>query len=215
VRREPRRAGNGTPRTAPCGNRIAIAAFGGRGGTPTRRPARENRTMRPCLSAPLVLAVLTVSAGGAAAAPTDRPSTPVRPMPREAPPGVFADARPPQGGQDQARLETAIRLHAARQRLAAATAAAERAGFTVSGEAMSPTRQALMQAVRDAWEAVRRAPAGLADTPEWQTAEQALREAFGDTTRVHDDRGGLDAAQRSLAVLDRLQDRLGAAAGGG
>lgn len=165
--------------------------------------------MRCSLSVSACLAALLTALPAAAPAQTeDRPAPPIIPPAASGTTGGTAAPAAPREGYAGA-------LHAARQRLAVARQAAAEAPATYSGEAMAPRRQALMQATRDAWEVVRRAPPGLARTPAWEAAERDLRQAFAETTRVQPDRAGYDAADRAIQVLDRLQAAMAPAAGAG
>lgn len=165
--------------------------------------------MHASLPAAAALALLLSTQPAAAQRPTeDRSAPPI------IPPALSDRAGTPAAGAttpaDHARA-----LHVARQRLEAAVQAAAGAPFTYSGEAMTPRRQQLMQATRDAWELVRQAPPALGRTQPWEAAERELRQAFAETTRVQSDREGLDAARRALQVLDRLQATMAPAAGAG
>ncbi len=83
---------------------------------------------------------------------------------------------------------------------------AAEAPASYAGGAMTPARQALMQAVRDAYEGMRNAPPSIEGSPLYEETQTTLHEAFDIIAHgVESRRRGDAAAGRALAAMDRLR----------
>jgi hypothetical protein len=107
-----------------------------------------------------------------------------------------------------------LMVQQAEGRLRAAKDAAAREPASYSGGAMTPARQELMHATREAWRVMQRVPPALERSEAYRSAEREMRQALGEIgpTRTLSREEGDRAAEGALRALDGLRAQAAQAA---